>query len=81
MFPDPLKAYLWVPCVIKVPRLRSPIFLKVREDPGDTTEQTLKNKEPNLSIHREAREHKVDVPALRADVVDAIHIELHARWF
>lgn len=70
--------------MIKVPRLKSPIFLKVREDPVDTTEQTLKHKEvlePNLSIHREAREHKVDVPALRADVIDAIHIELHARWF
>lgn len=34
---------------------------------------------PNLSIHREAREHEVDVPALRADVADAIHVELHIR--
>lgn len=35
---------------------------------------------PNLSIHREAREHKVDVPALRADVTDAVHIQLHICW-
>lgn len=35
---------------------------------------------PNLSIHREAREHKVDVPALCADVTDAVHIQLHICW-
>ena len=35
---------------------------------------------PNLSIHGEAREHEVDVPALRADVAHTIHVELHGGW-
>lgn len=70
--------------MIKVPRLKSPIFLKVKKRPSGYYRANVKNKEvvkPNLSIHREAREYKVDVPTLGADVTDAIHIELHACWF
>lgn len=59
-------------------------FFKGKRRPSGYYRANIKIKavlKPNLSIHREAREHKVDVPALRADVTDAIHIELHARWF
>lgn len=36
--------------------------------------------EPNLSIHREASEHEVDVPALCADVAHTVHMQLHVGW-
>jgi hypothetical protein len=35
--------------------------------------------QPNLSIHREACEHEVDVPTLGADIAHAIHIQLYVR--
>lgn len=41
--------------------------------PGDS-------REPNLSIHREASEHEVDVPALCADVAHTVHMQLHVGW-
>lgn len=38
---------------------------------------TRQSPEPHLSIHGEAGEHEVDVPALGADVAHAVHVQLH----
>lgn len=57
----------------------APTSLRLRGDKAEKCGE-LQSLEPNLSIHREASEHEVDVPALGADVAHAVHMQLHVGW-
>lgn len=57
----------------------APTSLRLKGDKAEKCGE-LQSLEPNLSIHREASEHEVDVPALGADVAHAVHMQLHVGW-